>query len=58
MMSLGDRAGETAYAAPAGHGNECLEKVYENARVNRRRQVGLSIQQQQPIIVCDEDSSE
>ena len=58
MMSLCDLVRETAYAVHAYHGNGYLEKVYEKALVNRLRKAGLTIKQQQPIIVHDEDGSE
>ena len=34
-----------------------LEKVYENALVHRLRKLGLSVQQQHPINVYDEDGT-
>src|SRR3989442_1526141 len=34
-----------------------LEKVYENALVNRLRKVGLDVKQQHPITVYDEDGT-
>jgi GxxExxY protein len=57
MMSLCDLVREMAYAVHAYHGNGYLEKVYENALVNRLRKTGLTIKQQHPIIVHDEDGS-
>ena len=58
IMSLCDLVRETAYAVHAYHGNGYLEKVYENALVNRLRKAGLNVKQQHPIIVHDEDGSE
>ena len=57
-MSLCDLVRETAYDVHAFHGNGYLEKVYENALVNRLRKTGLVVKQQHPIIVRDEDGSE
>ncbi len=57
MMNLCDLVRQTAYAVHAYHGNGYLEKVYENALVNRLRKAGLTIKQQHPIIVHDEDGS-
>jgi GxxExxY protein len=34
-----------------------LEKVYENALVNRLRKLGLKVEQQQALTVCDEDGT-
>ena len=58
IMSLCDLVRETAYAIHDYHGNGYLEKVYENALVNRLRKAGLTIQQQHPITVHDEDGTE
>jgi len=58
IMRVCDLIRETAYAVHAYHGNGYLEKVYENALVNRLRKAGLTITQQHPIIVHDEDGSE
>ena len=58
IMSLCDQIRETAYAVHAYHGNGYLEKVYENALVNRLRKAGLTVAQQHPMIVHDEDGTE
>ena len=46
---------ETAYAIHVFHGHGHLEKVYENALAHRLRKAGLSVKQQHPIEVLDED---
>jgi GxxExxY protein len=48
---------ETAYAIHVYHGHGHLEKVYENALVNRLRRKGLLVQQQHPLQVLDEDGT-
>jgi len=58
MMKLCDRVRETSYAIHVYHGNGYLEKVYENALVNRLRKAGLDVKQQQPIVIYDEDGAE
>lgn len=57
MMSLCDLVRDTSYAIHVYHGNGYLEKVYENALVNRLRKSGLDIKQQQPIVIHDEDGA-
>ncbi|RJP90151.1 MAG: GxxExxY protein [Desulfobacteraceae bacterium] len=58
IMILCDQIRETAYAVHTFHGNGYLEKVYENALVNRLRKSGLEVRQQHPIAIYDEDGSE
>ena len=48
---------ETSYAIHVYHGHGHLEKVYENALVNRLRKQGLDVKQQHPIQVLDEDGT-
>ena len=57
IMSLCDQVRETSYAIHLYHGNGYLEKVYENALVNRLRKAGLHVQQQRPITIQDEDGA-
>lgn len=57
IMKLCDQVRETSYAVHAYHGNGYLEKVYENALVNRLRKTGLSVQQQHSITINDEDGT-
>ena len=56
-MKLCDQVRETSYAVHTYHGNGYLEKVYENALVNRLRKTGLSVQQQRSITIDDEDGT-
>jgi GxxExxY protein len=55
IKELGDVVRETAYAIHVYHGHGHLEKVYENALVNRLRKAGLEIKKQHPLSVYDED---
>lgn len=48
---------QTAYEIHIYHGHGHLEKVYENALVNRLRKKGLNVAQQHPIAVFDEDKT-
>src|SRR2546422_411699 len=48
---------QIAYDIHVYHGNGHLEKVYENALAHRLRKLGLSVQQQHPITVFDEDGT-
>ena len=57
IMKLCDQVRETSYAVHTYHGNGYLEKVYENALVNRLRKTGLSVQQQHSITIDDEDGT-
>ena len=58
IKSLCDQVRQTAYDVHVYHGQGHLEKVYENALVNRLRQAGLQVEQQFPIKVFDEDGTE
>lgn len=57
IMQLCDFVRETAYAIHCYHKNGHLEKVYENALVNRLRKNGLDVKQQHPLKVFDEDGT-
>ena len=57
IMLLCDQVRDTAYAIHVYHGNGYLEKVYENALVNRLRKSGVSVKQQHPITIQDEDGA-
>lgn len=48
---------ETGYEIHCYLGHGYLEKVYENALVNRLRKRGLQVDQQRPVTVRDEDGS-
>ncbi len=58
IMALCDQVRETAYKVHQYHGNGYLEKVYENALVNRLRKAGLDVKQQHQLIIYDEDGTE
>jgi GxxExxY protein len=57
IMKLCDQVRDISYAIHVYHGNGYLEKVYENALVNRLRKAGLSVKQQCPITINDEDDT-
>lgn len=57
IMAICDIVRETSYSIHKYHGNGYLEKVYENALVNRLRKLGLNVKQQQPIAIYDEDNT-
>lgn len=57
IMELCDLVRETGFAVHRYHKNGHLEKVYENAMVNRLRKAGLSVEQQFPLKVYDEDGT-
>ncbi len=48
---------ETAFAIHKYFRSGHLEKVYENALVNRLRKAGLQVEQQWPLKVFDEDGT-
>ena len=56
-MELCDLVRETAFAIHCYHKHGHLEKVYENALVNRLRKLGLDVKQQHPVSVYDEDGT-
>ncbi|MBL8812983.1 MAG: GxxExxY protein [Planctomycetaceae bacterium] len=57
INELCDLVRETGYAIHLYHGSGHLEKVYENALVNRLRKQGLDVKQQHAITVFDEDGT-
>ena len=57
IKALCDQVRQTSYAIHVFHGQGHLEKVYENALVNRLRKAGLVVRQQHPIQVFDEDGT-
>src|SRR4030042_487563 len=57
IFALADIVRETGYAIHCYHGPGHLEKVYENALVHRLRKRGLSVEQQRPLTVHDEDGT-
>lgn len=57
VFELTDIVRETGYAIHCYLGPGHLEKVYENALVHRLRKRGLSVEQQKPLAVYDEDGT-
>ena len=57
IQELCDEVRKTAYAIHVYHGHGHLEKVYENALVNRLRKAGVEVKQQHPLNVYDEDGT-
>ena len=57
IKTLCDQVRQTAYDIHAYHGHGHLEKVYENALAHRLRKAGLTVGQQEPIKVFDEDGT-
>jgi GxxExxY protein len=57
INELCDVVRETAFAVHKYHRNGHLEKIYENALVNRLRKQGLTVEQQYPLSVYDEDGT-
>jgi GxxExxY protein len=57
IKELCDEVRKTAYAIHVYHGHGHLEKVYENALVNRLRKAGIEVKQQHPLNVYDEDGT-
>src|SRR5258708_12674128 len=57
INELCDIVRETDYAIHVYQGHGHLEKVYENALVNRLRKAGIEVKQQHPLNVYDEDGT-
>ncbi|MCA9031820.1 MAG: GxxExxY protein [Planctomycetaceae bacterium] len=57
INELCDIVRETSFAIHKYLRNGHLEKVYENALVNRLRKLGLKVDQQHPLAVHDEDGT-
>ena len=57
ILKTCDEIREIAYAVHRYFGHGHLEKVYENALVNRLRKAGMNVKQQVPITVRDEDGT-
>ena len=57
INELCDIVRETAYAIHVYHGHGHLEKIYENALVNRLGKAGFDVKQQHPLNVFDEDGT-
>jgi GxxExxY protein len=52
-----DLVRETSFAIHRYHRNGHVERIYENALVNRLRKQGLDVTQQHPMAVYDEDGT-
>lgn len=57
INELCDVVRETSFAIHKYHRSGHLEKIYENALVNRLRKRGLKVAQQHPLTVYDEDGT-
>jgi len=57
VFQLSDIVRETGFAVHKYFGPGHLERVYENSLCNRLRKQGLSVKQQSPIAVTDEDGT-
>ena len=57
VKALCDLIRQTSYDIHVYHGHGHLEKVYENALAHRLKKAGLSVKQQEPITVYDEDGT-
>jgi GxxExxY protein len=57
IKELCDIVRNTAYAIHIYHGHGHMEKVYENALINRLRKAGLEVKPQHPLKVYDEDGT-
>ena len=57
VKPLCDRVRQISYDIHLYHGHGHLEKVYENALLNRLGKAGLQVRQQEAIKVYDEDGT-
>lgn len=57
IKALCDQVRQIAYDIHVYHAHGHLEKVYENALAHRLRKAGLTVEQQHPIKVYDEDGT-
>jgi GxxExxY protein len=57
IKTLCDQVRQIAYDIHVYHAHGHLEKVYENALAHRLRKAGLTVEQQHPIKVYDEDGT-
>lgn len=57
INSLCDIVRETAFAIHCYHRHGHVEKIYENALAHRLRKLGITVDQQRPISVYDEDGT-
>ena len=57
INELCDLVRNTAYSVHVYHAHGHLEKIYENALAHRLRKIGLTVAQQSPLKVFDEDGT-
>jgi GxxExxY protein len=57
IKTLCDRVRQIAFDIHVYHGHGHLEKVYENALAHRLSKAGLTVKQQHPVVVLDEDGA-
>lgn len=57
IKQLCDTIRQTSYSIHECHGHGHLEKVYENALLNRLSKLNLKVKQQHPLEVLDEDGT-
>ena len=57
LNQLCDVVRQTSYNIHLYHGHGHMEKVYENALAHRLRKIGLTVEQQFPLNVFDEDGT-
>lgn len=57
IKTLCDQVRQVSFDIHAYHAHGHLEKVYENALAHRLRKAGLTVAQQHPIAVYDEDGT-
>lgn len=57
ILAMCDKVRQTAFELHTYLRNGHLEKVYENGMVNRLSKAGLSVEQQKPLQVRDEDGA-
>jgi GxxExxY protein len=57
IKALCDEVRQIAYGIHVYHGHGHLEKVYENALAHRLVKAGLTVKQQYPVQVFDEDGT-
>ncbi|OHB74613.1 MAG: hypothetical protein A2Z25_15730 [Planctomycetes bacterium RBG_16_55_9] len=57
IKQLCDVVRETSFEIHCYHRNGHLEKIYENALAHRLRKKGITVEQQHPLSVYDEDGT-
>lgn len=57
VLALCDQVRQAAFELHGYLRHGHLEKVYENGMAHRLRKLGLAVEQQHPLRVCDEDGT-